>query len=132
MPLPITDAQLATIKAQYLPDSAADEGWDDDKIASNWTGGIPGTLRAYWYDRVQQTAKYLDLSDPTGTLPITQIHRQAKEMLDYWDSWLSKYGDVLAIPRRVSFGKIRRRYPVTSPPIVPMGPNPYGPYRYSG
>lgn len=127
----MTDDDLATIKAQYLPDDAADNGWDDSKIAANWTGGIPGTVRAYWYDRVQQTAKYLDLSDPSGNLPITQIHRQAMEMLQYWDNWLLKNGDVLTIPRRVSFGKIRKRYPKGAPYPVPVTPSSYGPYNYT-
>lgn len=124
----LTTDKLATIKAQYLPNDAATHGWDDVKITANWTGGIPGTVRAFWYDRVQQTAGYLDLPDPGGTLPITQLHRQAMEMLAYWDKWLLQYGDVLVIPRRVSFGKIRRRYKNRNPMTVPSYPLYNSPY----
>lgn len=127
-PLPITTDQLTTLKAQYLPNDATNHGWDDAKITANWTGGIPGTVRAFWYDRVQQTAGYLDVPDPGGTLPITQLHRQAMEMLAYWDRWLLQYGDVLVIPRRVSFGKIKRRYKNRNPLPVFPGVRPYSPY----
>lgn len=131
MPGPITVLELDTLKARYLPGDAEENGWDDAKIADEWTGAIPSTLRAYWYDRVQQTAGYLDIPDPGGSLPITQIHRQAKEMLDYWDAWLVKYGDVLVIPRRVSFGKIKRRYKKGAAYPVPVTPSSFGPYNYT-
>lgn len=128
----LTSTMLDILKAQYLPADAATNGWNDAKIEANWSGGIPGTVRAYWYDRVQQTAKYLDLSDASGTLPITQIHRQAKEMLDYWDAWIRINGDVLIIGRRVTFGRIKRRYPRGNPFPMPISPLPGGPYNYTG
>jgi len=59
-------------------------------------------------------------------------------MLQYWDAWLLKYGDATSaeqmetsIPRRVSFGKIRRRYQNRQPYPVPISPSSYGPYNYS-
>lgn len=128
----LTPELLDLLKAQYLPADAATNGWDDDKITENWTGGIPGTVRAYWYDRVQQTAGYLDVPDPGGTLPITQLHRQAMEMLAYWDKWLLTWGDTIIISgagRPVRFGKIKRRYQHTSTYPVPMSPSPTGPYK---
>lgn len=135
--VPPTDAQLARLKAQYLPTEAQDNGWDDAKVLANWTGGIAGTIRAYWYDRVQQTAGYMDLPDPGGTLPITQLHLQAKAMLEYWDNWLLKYGDettadgdlIGPMRGRVSFGKIRRRYKNNSPFPMPIGGTIYSPYK---
>jgi hypothetical protein len=133
----ITSDQMADVQ-KWLPNDAADNGWDTATIMDRWTGGIVTTVRAYWYDRVQQTASWLDLSDPSGSLPITQIHRQAMEMLQYWDAWLLKYGDATSaeqmetsIPRRVSFGKIRRRYQNRQPYPVPISPSSYGPYNYS-
>jgi len=76
----ITSDQMADVQ-KWLPNDAADNGWDTATIMDRWTGGIVTTVRAYWYDRVQQTASWLDLSDPSGSLPITQIHRQAMEIL---------------------------------------------------
>jgi hypothetical protein len=126
----ITDLQLTELKAKYLPSDAAANGWDDVVIADRWTGGFASTARQYWLERVQDTARYLDIPDPSGTLPITQLHRQAKEMLDYWDGWVFKYGDTGTFSRAVSFGKIRRRYQNRYPAVSPA-PSYYGPYGYS-
>lgn len=129
----ITVDQLAEIKSgKWLPPEAADNGWDDATIALRWVGDFPHTVRQYWYERVQNTAKYLDLSDPSGNLPITQIHRQAKEMLDYWDNWILKFGSNTEPQRGVKFGKIRRRYPRGGTYPVPAGPSSRGPYNYTG
>jgi hypothetical protein len=127
----LTPDLLETIKATYLPADAADNGWDDAKITEEWVGNIPGTVRAYWYDRVQQTAGYLDIPDPGGTLPITQLHRQAMEMLQYWDNWILKYGGNVNGTRSVSFGKIKKRYSKGNPFPMPIGPLPNGPYNYT-
>lgn len=108
----ITIEQLDVFKRRWLPSDAVENGWDDVKITDEWTGTYVGTTRAYWYDRVQQTASYLDLNDSSGNLPITQIHNQAKAMLKYWDDYIAKYGYV-EVPgfRNASVGKIKRRYP---------------------
>jgi hypothetical protein len=108
----ITTEQLTVFKSRWLPSDAVENGWDDAKITDEWTGTYVGTVRAYWYDRVQQTAAYLDLSDPSGNLPITQIHRQAVAMLKYWDDYIAKWGYAEAPgTNTVSFGKVKRRYP---------------------
>ena len=134
---PITPDQLTTLQ-YWLPNDAETYGWDATYISTRWTGGIVSTIRAYWYDRVQDTASYLDLSDPSGNLPITQIHRQAMEMLQYWDAYLLKYGDVTnpdlmgtGIPRPTRIGKIARRYPVPTGYPVPLQPTSFGPYNYT-
>lgn len=128
----LTPEVLDVVKATYLPADAADNGWDDAKITDEWTGGIPGLVRAYWYDRVQQTAGYLDIPDPGGTLPITQLHRQAMEMLQYWDNWILKFGNSLSPMRSVRFGKIKKRYRKGNAFPVPIAPLPSGPYNYTG
>ena len=110
-----TASQIATV-ATWLPTIEADpDVWDEARIAERWTGGIAGTIRAYWYQRVSDTAGYLDVPDPGGTLPITQIHRQAKEMLTYWDGLILKWGSNFDPSsalggNRASLGRIKRRY----------------------
>lgn len=108
-----TDEQIASVTT-WLPSSEADpDVWDATKIAERWTGGIAGTIRAYWYQRVSDTAGYLDVPDPGGTLPITQIHRQAVEMLKYWDEFLTKWGanaDPSVVGGATKIGSIKRRY----------------------
>lgn len=126
----LTPERLVELKAHYLPDDAATHGWDDDTIALRWSGGFASTARMYWLDRVTDTAKYLDIPDPGGTLPITQIHRQAMEMLAYWDAYLVKFGDALVFTgsRPTRIGKIKRRYEIQSTQVGPSIPTPYTPY----
>jgi len=102
-----TPEQVAAV-AKWL---GSNSKWDDAAIIEHWTGGIASTLRAYWYNRVTETAGYIDLSN--DGLPASQIYQHAKEMLDYWDNFLAKYGDIdpgkiARVP--ISFGKIRNRY----------------------
>lgn len=84
-----TTAERVALVSRYLPDAAKDSvdnggyGWTEEVISNFLValGLSPAqTVRFFWYQRVQETAEYLDLSKP-----LTQIHRQAKEMLDYWD-----------------------------------------------
>lgn len=125
----ITPVQLATLKARWLPADAVANGWDDAKITDEWTGMYVTTIRAYWYDRVQETAKYLDLTDQSGTLPITQIHRQAMEMLKYWDDFLLKFGTNPTPSGSTTFGKIKRRYKRKGRyEQLPSVPDLYSPY----
>lgn len=87
--MPLTTVERVALVSRYLPEAAklpeddGGYGWTDETIAEFVTalGLSPAqTVRFFWYQRVQETAEYLDLSKP-----LTQIHRQAKEMLDYWD-----------------------------------------------
>ncbi|QHB37420.1 hypothetical protein SEA_LEOPARD_13 [Mycobacterium phage Leopard] len=125
----LTDPLLAELKAQWLPADAATNGWDDNTIRERWTGGIATTVRRYWFERVSDTAGYLDVPDPGGTLPITQIHRQAKEMLQYWDDWIAKWGDTIVVTgsRATKVGKIKKRYQ-KSPGPHPTHWNANSPY----
>jgi len=82
-------ASVLALVNRYLPEAAklsVDDGgygWTDEFIATlmDTNAYSPAqAVRYFWYQRVQETAEYLDLSKP-----LTQIHRQAREMLDYWD-----------------------------------------------
>lgn len=109
----LTPEILARVKAQWLPADADTHGFDDAGITAAWTGGIARTVRKYWFKRVSDTAGYLDLNDASGNLPITQIYRQAREMLDYWDNFLKLYGNVDPdlVGGSTRIGKIKNRYP---------------------
>lgn len=131
---PPTVDQIANVK-RWLPTdgSVLTNGWDDAMIIDRWTGGIASTVREYWFQLMSNTAGYLDLPDPGGTLPITQIYRQAKEMLAYWDAFLIRNGDIdparIARPTRV--GRIKKRYVNNRPYPVSMFPNVFSPYNPS-
>jgi len=131
MPSPITADQLSAVK-EWLPEDAADNGWDDAEITTRWTGFISTTVRTYWFMRVSNTASYLDLPDPNGTLTITQIYRQAREMLDWWMLMIKTYGattdpsDYAAKGTRI--GKIKNRYPRPHNNFLPVGVDLRSPY----
>ena len=81
-------ASISRIK-DYLPSEAllavdaGGYGWSDDYIQNlinTCAFSSPQAVRYFWLQRVNETAEYLDLAKP-----LTQIHQQAKEMLDYWD-----------------------------------------------
>lgn len=118
--MPTTVERVALV-SRYLPDAAklsvedGGYGWTEDMIADFLTalGLSPAqTVRFFWYQRVQETAEYLDLSKP-----LTQIHRQAKEMLDYWDLVIQTNPDGMEplLPsqtttqhKNITFGRIER------------------------
>lgn len=109
--LPV-DAKAAEVDGGY--------GWTDEYIANLIDSlALPGpayAVRYFWYQRTQETAEYLDAGKP-----LTQIHRQAKEMLAYWDLILKAdpsgnsmvpldpdEDDGLNPKHRLSFGEIER------------------------
>lgn len=110
----IKPEQIALVK-QLLPTAAVESedtggyGWSDDYIESLMeTRGLTPTeaVRFFWLQRVNETAEYLDIGKP-----ITQIHRQAREMLDYWDGVIGKNPNAIGptgpdTKRPMSFGEI--------------------------
>ena len=113
-----TVEQIALVN-RYLP-SAAKEleasggyGWTDefiDSLMDEMAFSPAQTVRYFWYQRVQETAEYLDIGKP-----ITQIHRQAKEMLTYWDlivttnpTGMQPPVDTSKVKSSMTFGEIER------------------------
>lgn len=111
---------------QYLPSEAIQSeedggyGWSDEYIQNlldTYAFASPQAVRFFWLQRVNETAEYLDMAKP-----LTQIHKQAKEMLDYWDEVIQgnlingdpenmdNTGGLNTQPARVpiSFGEIER------------------------
>jgi len=119
MPTP-TDEQIALVE-RYLPEAAKSPvdsggyGWDTAFITTlmEQNAYTPAqTVRFFWYQRVQETAEYLDMSKP-----LTQIHEQARRMLDYWDLVIQTNPDGMepldpnSNPnrhKRITFGEIER------------------------
>jgi hypothetical protein len=98
--------QIAEIRA-LLPTAAEDDyAWDDAKIISIITDNNYNStqvVRAFWLERVTETAEYIDIGKP-----LSQIHSQAKGMLDYWDNVLKLGSGALLTGRAISFGEIDR------------------------
>jgi hypothetical protein len=69
--------------------------------------GPTETVRYFWLQRVNETSEYLDVNGK----PLTQIHSQAKTMLDYWDNVLKTRGVEAVGPgvkQPIRFGEIER------------------------
>lgn len=82
-------SETLSLVNRHLPEAAklsVDDGgygWTDAYISELMQANAytpAQTVRFFWYQRVQETAEYLDMSKP-----LTQIHKQARDMLDYWD-----------------------------------------------
>lgn len=80
-----TEDQLAMV-IELLPDNASQYDWDAAKALTRWAGTVYRTVREYWVDRTNDTAGYIDLSNQG--LPASQLHAQAKAMLEYWDQMI--------------------------------------------
>lgn len=114
MPTVPTPEQIALVK-QLLPSSALDSvdvggyGWSDTFIQNlMFERDFTPTeaVRFFWLQRVNETVEYIDIGKP-----LSQIHRQAKEMLDYWDTILGKSLTAIGptgegVRQPISFGEI--------------------------
>lgn len=121
MPTP-TIEQIALVN-RYLPEDAkllvnnGGYGWTEEYISNLMAINAyrpAQAVRYFWYQRVQETAEYLDMSKP-----LTQIHHQARAMLDYWDKVLQTNSDpdgmepfdpdnALGSHKNITFGIIER------------------------
>lgn len=122
MPTPISE--LVALVNRYLPAEAklsegdGGYGWSDLYIENLITANAytpAQTVRYFWYQRTAETAEYLDMSKP-----LSQIHRQARDMLLYWDRVIQTNPDGmepldpnagLNRHKAITFGEIER--PVT-------------------
>lgn len=92
-------------------------GWTDEFIVilmdTTEYDSPAKAVRHFWYERTVETVEYLDLGKP-----LTQIHRQAKEMLEYWDRVLDvnptgmvPVDEIVVVTKRpMTFGTIERPY----------------------
>lgn len=102
-----TVAKLAEVDGGY--------GWTDEYIETIMEtvqfNSPAKAVRYFWYQRVQETAEYLDVGKP-----LTQIHEQARKMLAYWDLVLATNPDGMTpvdpnapiVKKPISFGEIER------------------------
>ena len=115
MTAPTVD-QIELVQA-WLPVAAVtDYGWDAAKVSEVMSDNAftpTQAVRFFWLERVNESVEYIDISGK----PLTQIHAQARAMLDYWDNILKMYGvNALGPPsgadpgakRPISFGEIDR------------------------
>lgn len=104
----ITDEQIEMVQLN-LPSVAGDSfGWTESKIKSTLlsnNGSLAQTVRRFWYERVMETFEFVDVSETGSSRSLSQIHQNAKFMLDYWDKKVESEG-VVTQRRPITFGRI--------------------------
>lgn len=117
-----TPAQVELVKRNLPSDAKALEtdggyGWTDEFIVTLMSSpefASPAkAVRHFWYERTVETVEYLDAGKP-----LTQIHAQAKAMLEYWDQVINggKADEMIPTPeparntKKITFGEIERPY----------------------
>lgn len=116
--MPVATPEQIALVTQNLPADAVKPeadggyGWTDVYISDLLEGmdfSPAKVVRFFWLQRVNETAEYIDIGKP-----LTQIHKQAKDMLAYWDNILSTNPGELEpavtakVKRPISFGEIER------------------------
>ncbi len=103
-----TPEQIALVQSLLPSAAVTDYGWDEDFISTVMTDRVfspTEAVRFFWLQRVNETSEYLDVNGK----PLTQIHGQARQMLDYWDNVLKMNGSEAVGPgvkRPLTFGVI--------------------------
>ncbi len=104
-----TVEQVSLVQS-LLPTAAVEYGWTFSKIEDYMVDlelSPTEAVRYFWLQRVNETSEYLDINGK----PLTQIHAQAKTMLEYWDNVLKVNGLDAKGPgskRPMTFGSIER------------------------
>lgn len=105
-----TSEQIALVQSLLPAAAVTDYGWTEEVIQTLMdtnSFGPTQAVRFFWLQRVNETSEYLDVNGK----PLTQIHSQARAMLDYWDNVLKLAGSEATEPntrRPMTFGSIER------------------------
>lgn len=98
-----------------LPPEAFANGWDDEKIELLLDSGLTTsrTVRHWWVSRASATAAFVSVSESGSSRDLSAIHKQALEMLKYWDGIIAEEEApeepvVVVSDGRIAFHRIRR------------------------
>ena len=108
--MPPTLEQIALVQSLLPAAALTDYGWTTTKIEQTMVDmsfSPTEAVRYFWLQRVNETSEYLDVNGK----PLTQIHAQARQMLEYWDNVLKVNGPDAngpGVKRPLTFGSIER------------------------
>lgn len=98
-----------------LPPEALASGWDDAKIELLLDSGLTTsrTIRHWWSFRAGSTAAFVSVSESGSSRDLSAIHKQALDMLKYWDGVIAdeeapEEPAVVQSDGRIAFHRIRR------------------------
>lgn len=99
-----------------LPTEAEAAGWDEAKITSYLDAGLTPskTIREWWSFRAAATSSYVSVSESGSSRSLSDIHKQALAMLQYWDKRIAEEEKAAqeeenaATAGRIAFHKMKR------------------------
>lgn len=107
-------AEIQIVKDNLPSRAEAEDGWDDAKIELyiDQFGGTSKTVRQYWSARAAATASFVSVSESGSSRNLSDIHKQALEMLKYWDDKVkeeeAEEENPVVSDGRVAFHKLKR------------------------
>lgn len=86
-----SEADIIIVRDNLGPDSLA-EDWSDFKIGLLLDSGMSTTavIRQYWNFRAASTAAFVNISESGSSRSLSDVHKQALDMLKYWDARLAE------------------------------------------
>ncbi len=95
-----------------LPPDAIGEGWDDDKINGLVAEGtsLERIMMTYWSGRAAATSKYVNVSESGSSRSLSDVHKQALDMLKYWTDRANRDETQAEDPkiRPIAFRRLKR------------------------
>lgn len=88
----MADPSDVLIVQNNLPAEAGAAGWDEEKIAALLDSGLSvlQTIREWWSYRASSTASFVSVSESGSSRSLSDIHKQALAMLQYWDKRIAE------------------------------------------
>jgi hypothetical protein len=95
-----------------LPPDAVGEGWDDVKITGLVETGdsLARIMMTYWSGRAAAYSKFVTVSESGSTRSLSDVHKQALDMLKYWTDRANREEGIVDDPRlrSIRFGRMKR------------------------
>jgi hypothetical protein len=104
-----TDQEIALFKINL---GGVEGIWEEQQISKtiDATGSVSKATRAFWYEKVNESYRFMDVTESSSTRALSTIYRNAQEQLTRWDAIVAK--EELVDQRdtigRVRFGDITR------------------------
>ena len=106
----VSQSEIDSVKGNLPTDCGTQFGWTDEKIAAVLgavNSSVPQTVRQFWLERLTNTHEYMDVNEAGSGRTLSQVHTNAKSMLEYWDQRVAAEG-IVNLKRPISFGTIDR------------------------
>lgn len=104
-----TPEEIQAIQEE-LPDDAASYGWDEDRINEELDNGVTGNALylKFWRKVSSSTFGLVDMSESGSSRSLSQIHKQASDMMKKFQEAIDKEEEPTPITSGIRSRPIRR------------------------